>query len=230
MIAFTSHFSLSCGTPNPIDGYRSTLLGKVGASDAQVLTSTSSPPWALRTAMALGWLSTRCTAFHIGQGYAVTAGHCVNALKSEARGKLCEGINISWISPESLELGAPQPCRRIIIEQGRGDSDYAILRFDTAPAAQLPLAGRVGETSRPVQLVGFAHGQLTYSENCMASWEAGPPGVWRHDCDTEPGDSGAPLLNVPDQEVIGIHRGFRDGFNRALDARYVQARADAVGD
>lgn len=213
---------LNCQDDHSTGTRRYLLSSKVGKSEAHALTLEDSPSWAIGASSALGWLSSKCTVFHIGQGYALTSGHCVNALNMQTLDRPCDGISVRWVDGRSLDLGAPQPCRRIVADCGHGDTDYAILRFDKAPEEMLSMAPQGTETTQQVNLVGLPHGQLTYAEGCKATRIAGPREVWHHDCDTAPGASGAPLLRGSDLAVIGIHRGYGNGTNRALDTQFLQ--------
>lgn len=151
----------------------------------------------------------KCTATHVGRGYFLTAGHCVR----EDRG--FEGYRSSPC-PHALGWGEDEggPCT---VELYRYDDehDYALLRLkDPSLSDGLPLAPIDYQfdwkkmRQRPLVVAGYSKGTLQKDARCSGSIATDT--LVKHDCTTEPGDSGSALVDKETMHVIGVHGGALD--------------------
>ncbi|MEQ9499429.1 MAG: serine protease [Deltaproteobacteria bacterium] len=148
----------------------------------------------------------KCTATHVGRGYFLTAGHCVR----EARG--FEGRDSSPC-PHPLAWGDDEggACR-VELYRFDDDHDYALLRLSNPELAEdLPLAPIDYQFSwkkvrrRPLTVAGYSKGTAQVDQTCNGRVATG--NLVKHDCTTEPGDSGSALVDKATQHVIGVHGG-----------------------
>ncbi len=148
-----------------------------------------------------------CTATHIGSGYFLTAGHCIN----QEPGYL--GYRNS-VCPSDLELvtsGQRVPCR-VAAYSYDNQSDYAVLAADPVTVGNLPWVpvdygfDWTVEKNRKVRLVGLSQAQIRQNRRCEVRYQADLKRLL-HDCDTDPGDSGATLIDLATEHVIGVHAG-----------------------
>lgn len=162
---------------------------------------------------AFGILSMGCTATHIGNGYVLTAGHCFYAPEEPVENLECADTTISWGIREGVEPYMTSTCESIVIAQLNQDgNDFALIKVSPVPtAAVAPELNRravVGDT-----LTMFSHPEelpLRWSPFCGVEREQHsdlPKGAFHHKCDTNPGSSGATILNILTLKVIGIHDG-----------------------
>lgn len=198
------------------------LSAPIGLRDAYLAEPKSSPQWVSKIALASGWLSTRCTVTHIGSGLGLTSGHCVNARKILEKNQTCIGIYVRWVNDNDFRLGEEVPCRQILFAKQDGDYDFALLDFPKAPLGQLEMTNTPLEYSEyAVKTVSFPGGKLTYSIGCIAWRDFQNSFLIRHDCDTEPGSSGASLL-VESNKIMALHRGSRRGMNVGVTIDYLR--------
>lgn len=151
-----------------------------------------------------------CTATHIGQGFFLTAGHCIDQQRGFVgfRTQACG-------SP--LELHDRTAACRVVAYRFDAKNDHALLALeDAALAASLPkVPVDYGfewprERTREVQLFGYSGGVLRVNLACRASWDA-RSGRVLHDCDTEGGDSGSALIDRATRQIIAVHGGAISG-------------------
>ncbi len=152
----------------------------------------------------------KCTATHVGRGYFLTAGHCVRA----SRG--FEGRSTSPC-PYPLKWGEDQggPCR-VELYRFDDEQDFALLRLvDPALAEDFPHAPIdyqfrwEKQRQRPLTVAGYSKGTAQVDKTCSGRVATGM--LVKHDCTTEPGDSGSALIDQSTQHVIGVHGGALKG-------------------
>jgi V8-like Glu-specific endopeptidase len=163
---------------------------------------------------AFGLVSMGCTATHIGNGFAITAGHCfqrhMSAEKTE--NAPCKETSIQWgfrkIAPPAFE----SQCELIIASEWSHFRDFAVIKLNNVPPVFVPM----DLSSRPqlntkITIFGYPLGRpLQWSKTCAIL----PPVLGRgveqfsHECDTEPGSSGSAILDDTSLKIIGIHNGF----------------------
>lgn len=162
---------------------------------------------------AFGILSMGCTATHIGNGYVLTAGHCFWAGSEPERDLDCSDTKINWGVREGVEPYLTSTCEKIIIAQtDETSNDYALLKVSPIPtsaiAPELERKAVIGDS-----LTMFSHPEelpLRWSQQCGIEREQHPDlpqGAFHHLCDTNPGSSGATILDLLTLKIIGIHDG-----------------------
>ena len=163
---------------------------------------------------AFGKLGMGCTATHIGDGYVLTAGHCFWAGPTPIENQDCAGAEneIQWGYREGKEPYLTSKCEKIIMAQRTEKMDYALLKVSPVPPvaikADLYKRAKVGE-----KVTIFSHPEelpLRWSQSCKiqkvqdADFD---PALIHHICDTNPGSSGATIINYYTLKVVGIHDG-----------------------
>lgn len=210
-----------------------------GKDDRTVVTDSTEWPW-----QAIGQVETAsgnlCTATLISPHLALTAGHCVLA----PPGKIDRAIALRFISHNGhwkyqtshLETLVDAKLGKKLKPDGDGwivppaaaAYDFALIRLTNAksiPIKPLPLwdgtanelTQALKQVNRKITQAGYPldHLDTLYShENCLITGWA-QQGVFSHQCDTLPGDSGSPLL-------------LKDGENWSLIA--IQSSAPAAKD
>lgn len=161
---------------------------------------------------AFGLMSMGCTATHIGNGYVLTAGHCFWAPSTLVEDTSCDGETIDWGVRDEEKPYLTSKCERVIAAIHSDGVDFAVIKVSPTPpvaiAPELQRRAAYGDT-----LTIFSHPDempLQWSRLCgveRMSYPDLPPDFLRHQCDTNPGSSGATILNVLSLKVIGIHDG-----------------------
>lgn len=161
---------------------------------------------------AFGLMSMGCTATHIGNGYVLTAGHCFWAPETLVQGTSCSGETISWGVRDAQKPYLVSNCDVVVAAQRNDRMDFAIVKVSPIP----PVAIAPDMQRRPVvgdTLTIFSHPDelpLQWSRSCgveSQNYPELPPDYMQHQCDTNPGSSGATILNILTLKVVGIHDG-----------------------
>jgi len=169
---------------------------------------------------AFGKISMGCTATHIGNGLAITAGHCFEAPEKRIDNKPCDNITIDWGYRKDKAPYLRSKCVVILAAELNDQRDYAIFRVDVAP----PVSVELDLSARPksgTAITIFGHPQLRpleWSQTCTL--ESSTNGNWgkdqfSHQCDTEPGNSGSTVIDDTTLKIVGIHDGGRVPWNYA---------------
>ena len=168
-----------------------------------------------------------CTATHIGRGYVLTAGHCVGANSQLKVGTGCkfsvtdpffgnytsEITAIEWGYREGLEPYLKSTCQEVVVALTNDQGfDFAILKVSQAPEEFiLPDTSRRAIIGDSVTIFSHPNGEvLQWSRTCGVERVQHPdiPGSYiQHKCDTNPGSSGATIINAVSMKVVGIHDG-----------------------
>lgn len=175
-----------------------------------------------------------CSGTHIGNGYVLTAGHCIlpEGQQGSLANKECSKIKVYWGYRGSPETGSPKPgvslvsqCTKVVYAELSGARDFAILKMDKAPSAFIPISKSGARASAGTKLTIFGYPQgrpLEWSQYCKllnGSTESKNVSTqFIHQCDTEPGNSGSSVLAINSAGkpmVIGIHDAGTDQFNIA---------------
>lgn len=164
---------------------------------------------------AFGQIKMGCTATHIGQGYVLTAGHCFYAGETPVKNQPCgSDFDVEWGKREGVEPYLVSKCVKLIIAQRNDKMDYALYKVDKVPTvsvkANLKARAKLGD-----RITIFSHPEmlpLRWSKFCRVErvMSSGfPLALIHHVCDTNPGSSGATIIDVNTLQVIGIHDGGR---------------------
>jgi len=160
-----------------------------------------------------------CTGTHIGNGYVLTAGHCL--LADGETGSIshrdCSDFKIFWADRGSPEVGSPSPmitftsqCTEIVYAERSPQRDFGIFKVDQAPSASLPISA-VNRAGVGANLTIFSYPQgrpLEWSQYCPLVVLPSKPSQFSYQCDTEPGSSGAAILAIDEAGhpiIVGIH-------------------------
>lgn len=213
----------------------------IGADNQRVVNAMgTNVPFKYHPAMeAIGLISMGCTATHIGYGLVVTAGHCFDADKLKFKTP-CVGDQVFWGVREGKAATLVSNCKQLLVKEHTKGRDYALFLVDKAPRVSLPikLDGRAQLSTR---ITIFSHPfkqPLTWSGICDIRKSFGsqaPLGMIHHQCDTNPGSSGAAILDANTLEVIGIHGGgWAEGvsgynYGTYIDATYIPTILSRMG-
>lgn len=198
-----------------LNSYAQDIEKIIGDDDMVAVDATGSniPARYKNLINAFGIISMGCTATHIGKGYVLTAGHCFEASTEPMKNVDCSDITVSWGVREGAKPYLESTCEKIIIAQRDATAnDFALFKVSPIPtsaiAPELDRRAIVGDT-----LTMFSHPEmmpLRWSPFCgveRVQHPDLPPGAFHHQCDTNPGSSGATILNILTLKVIGIHDG-----------------------
>ena len=171
-----------------------------------------------------------CSGTHIGNGYVITAGHCILPEGQEGilTDKDCSKIKIYWGYRGSPDTGSPKPtvslvsqCTKVVYAERSKDRDFAIFKVDQAPTVALPISKSGSRAAGGTKLTIFGYPQgrpLEWSQYCKLLALPSTPTEFAHQCDTEPGNSGSSVLAINSSGkpmVVGIHDAGLDEYNMA---------------
>jgi len=191
----------------------------VGANDlVAVAADGANVPEAMVPSLdAIGRMAAiACTGTHIGDHRVLTAAHCLVADSWDD----CANTSIEWGIRGDGRAGMVGRCQRILFAELTEDRDIAVFEVDEAPAVALhPDLCRAHGPGDGVFL--FSHPErrpLEWSGRCVLE----PLSVLAlgrdrigSGCDTEPGSSGAALLDEETLEVVAVHNGGAGELNDA---------------
>jgi V8-like Glu-specific endopeptidase len=167
-----------------------------------------------------GRLSNGCTATHLGNGLAITAGHCFRSPSTRRDNHPCGSYSVKWGFRKDKAPYMVSQCQIVLAGEQNRDRDYAIFVVRPIP----PVSVAITSKARPAlnqSITIFSHPRsrpLEWSQTCTVQPNTnGPYGVdmFTHQCDTEGGSSGASILDDETLKVIGIHDGGRVPWNYA---------------
>lgn len=170
-----------------------------------------------------------CTATHVGNGYVVTAGHCVADPKLTK--DACSALEVEWdVRKSRREFPKIQTaktlvgqCQEIISWDYTVGSpttiDHAIFRVDQFPEAKVDI------DSKPVLKKGnlmhqFSHPggvPLVWTDKCQITGL--PFQYFQHDCWGASGSSGSALIDAKTLKLVGV-------LSMGLDSTYFSVRND----
>ena len=124
----------------------------------------------------------------------------------------CFGTQISWGLRGDKKPYLISQCQEVIAAQRSDAADFAIIRVNPAPNSYIEpdLTRRAAPGD---SLTIFSHPDrlpLHWSQLCVVEKTLDPllsQKKIHHKCDTNPGSSGAALINVDTLKVVGIHDG-----------------------
>ncbi len=155
-----------------------------------------------------------CTATHVGNGVAVLAGHCFGKQPRARQDNIScvtqngSAVWIDWGLRGDAGAYLHSECTKILsIQWSEKQTDYAIVAVSPVPRASVGVAFERPELDRTLTVFSHPSGRpLEWSQRCKRLAQLGPS-VFGHDCDTEPGSSGAAVLDDSGLVVIGLHNG-----------------------
>lgn len=168
---------------------------------------------------AIGRMSMGCTGTHIGANVVVSAGHCFNAPPELVENQPCADTTVEWGIRGDRDASMVSRCVRILAMQVNDQQglDYVFFQVDRAPRTFVNI-----DFTRPhlgMKLTIFSHPfglPLRWSPRCVLQ-NAHPPVASRlhmhHRCDTNPGSSGAAVLNDENLSIMAIHDGGNNSYN-----------------
>ena len=170
---------------------------------------------------AMGMMNLGCTVTHIGQGLAITAGHCFYPFKFSgiATDETCasDDYDINWGVTINNDAYMTSDCERIILLEHSSQKDYALFSVDPSPHFAIPIQLDTNDqTNQAITIFSFPQKRpLEWSGWCTIEdfIPFSDKNQFSYSCDTEGGSSGASVLN--DQlEIIGIHNYYSAELNR----------------
>lgn len=178
-------------------------------------------------AESVGLMSMGCTGTHIGNGLVISAGHCFEAGKVARYRSTCDGIQVFWNVREGRQPSGVSNCRQLLVLELNNQKDYALFRVDNPPRASVKIR-TVGRPPLGTRVTIFSHpfkNPLTWSGTCEITRALNfglPAQAIHHTCDTNPGSSGAAIIDAVSLEVVGIHDGgVSQGLSGANYATYI---------
>jgi hypothetical protein len=170
-------------------------------------------------ASAVGQLNVGCTATHIGNGLALTAGHCVS-VSPRSSSSSCRSLGIVWGNRGTQPTLSVSKCLQIVERKYTGGLDFALLKIENPPSTFIPVETENPQSSRFVTMLSFPRMRpLEWSKNCEIR-EYNNPSLatlkFFHDCDSESGSSGAAIIDQQTLKIVGIHGGAGDEFNYGM--------------
>lgn len=162
----------------------------------------------------------RCTAFHLGDGYMATSGHCfLGALD-------CNGAKVRWANSQMVSN-----CKKVVFSNAseslyRGNeisTDLAIFLVDNAPQAKFSLtSGKESIEQLATQEVhglnvqlrsGRVNGEFTNSCRLVTGpitnifGQPKTPDTAIHDCLMSEFSDGSPIIDATSKALLAIHQG-----------------------
>jgi V8-like Glu-specific endopeptidase len=168
---------------------------------------------------AIGRMNLGCTVTHIGKGYALTAGHCLNKKQTKTiTNQKCSHpkFEIQWGHTQNKRYYLKSKCSRIVVLEHSLLSDYAIIKVNPYPKDIIKVE-HLNNISEREFIKILSHPKkrpLESSQECLATYNTKPyKKRWLYECDTESGSSGAVLLNK-NNKIIGIHNSYASKINK----------------
>ena len=190
----------------------------IGVNDLVAVDATASniPSQFASLVDAFGLINMGCTATHIGNGVVLTAGHCFMASRALSKDLSCEDVTIDWGVREGKDAYLQSKCEMVLFAQTNKfiGNDFAILKVSPAPEVSVAIELERKATTDDVITI-FSHPEelpLQWSKNCVVEESTDfifTAAALQHKCDTNPGSSGATLLDATTGKVVGIHGGGR---------------------
>ena len=189
----------------------------VGSNDLiPVAGDGSNLPAELRPRIdGIGVLSMGCTATYLGQGIAISAGHCFGATDVRQDDVACGSTTVRWGVRKDHPAWLQSRCTNVLAMQRTANFDYAI--FEITPAPPESLAVPFSNTVHPaVAHTLLSHPQMRPLESSQTCEVSAPTATKvSHTCDTQLGSDGAVLLELGSAKAVAIHTGSAAGLNVA---------------
>ena len=155
----------------------------------------------------------RCTAFIVSKQYILTNYHCsLGVVENDRLGATrIEAITfIAGYTQTGVEEGTRKYVTLSNAVEFNKQLDYAVLEVIGDPSAEygeLKLASLAPQSGDPFWIIGhpMGEGQRVSREKCRASEPAVSVGKLLHTCDTLPGNSGSPVIDISLRQVVALH-------------------------
>jgi MYXO-CTERM domain-containing protein len=156
-----------------------------------------------------------CSATHLGNGIAVSAGHCWSAGATRqnniscATGSTCANQYVQWgaTSGGIVSTSKVTSIKAMQVSSGTNKLDYAYFEVSPIPPDHIPVDW-AGKGTAGTTLTIFSHPSgrtMEWSTTCAL--QSPSKTQLSYQCDTEPGSSGASVLNDSALAVNAIHWG-----------------------
>jgi V8-like Glu-specific endopeptidase len=160
---------------------------------------------------AIGRMKLGCTVTHVGNGIAITAGHCFASGKFQnIRTKLpCNDTKyeIRWGVTYDTEGYLTSQCTEVIATEYNRERDYAIFRVSAIPPTVMELSPETIEPDQQISIYSHPRRRpMEWSQWCTVEGfvDQSNGHQFFYSCDTEGGSSGAAVLDSANR-VVGIH-------------------------
>lgn len=199
----------------------------IGANDLVVVSpNKENIPFKYRDLVeAVGMMDVGCTVTHIGNGYAVTAGHCIWTqfftdipetpfIDLPCKDDFDHPFEIWW-GYRGAEDSTPKSkgvCERIVYAQVTKHFDFAILKVSNPPKNKV-FVELENPSQRGDRITIFSHADnrpLQWSKSCTIKRIIAATIdmlTLMHVCDTNPGSSGAAIIDMQTLKIVGLHNG-----------------------
>jgi len=162
---------------------------------------------------AIGVFGDNCTVTHVGNGVAITAGHCLSRSATALGKHPCGNISIRWGERQSTKPSLESKCISVLAERTTNDVDYAFVTVDPIPkvSVELNVDGRAPDGAS-ISFIGYpGDGKAFWTTECekLPKDSSHIPGAnkFKYQCDSDGGMSGAALIESTSMKIIGIHNG-----------------------
>jgi V8-like Glu-specific endopeptidase len=154
-----------------------------------------------------------CTAFIVSKQYILTNYHCSLGILENARIDASRIDAITFVAGYT-QTGIEEGTRKYTViptpVEASKELDYAVLEVVGDPSqeyGELKLASLAPQSGDPFWIIGhpMGEGQRVSREKCRASSPAVSAGKLLHTCDTLPGNSGSPVIDVSLRQVVALH-------------------------
>lgn len=175
-----------------------------------------------------------CTVTHIGNNFAVTAGHCLlNAEAANAiKNKPCSN-SVKWGVLKDASPVKSSRCETVVYAILNDDADVALLKLSEAPQAFFKLDTRGLKQSLSLIVVGHPAGDpLSFAKGCFmrpASGMSPSKPFFNHTCDTLGGSSGSPIFASDTEKIIGIHVSGKQSYNIGVVSKFISEKLSPLG-
>jgi len=202
---------LGCGPIN-YGSMPAVLIGDHTLSRVSDLERDSLPEGLSRLFSAVGKTSRDCSVFHVGDGLAITAGHCFTNHVNQVDRNSCHELHITW----GGEAQISSRCLRILHHRYDEDHDIALIRVDPIPDTDVAIDYQVAEGTE-IGLLGFAQDEeLSIASGCFVTeseLSRESTRLFSHRCDSLRGHSGGLLFDLQTFSAVGVHNGGRGNWN-----------------
>ena len=212
-------------------GTRLQLEAAVGSYNNELIRTYGSDSAFARIGKSVGRLDVvtdngvfPCTAFIVSKKYILTNYHCSTGILARVG---ATRIDIAYFVAGYTMTGIDAGTKKYSVIptpiEFDEDLDYAVLEVLGDPSqeyGELKLANLVPQDGTPFWIIGHPHGeaQRISREKCRAGNPAISRDTLLHTCDTLPGNSGSPVIDVGLRQVVALHRAgiSNDDVNQAI--------------